>query len=116
MSQFVENLHEVFAAFGAVSTRRMFGGHGVFHEGLMIALVADDVLYLKADDVSVGAFLRLELTPFVYEAAGKRSAMSYYLAPETVFDDPHEARRWALLAFEAAQRSKRPKTKSKAAN
>ena len=77
----------------------------------MFGLVADDVLYLKVDDASVAAFQRLGLTPFVYEAAGKRSAMSYYLAPETVFDDPHEARRWALLAFEAAQRSKRPKTR-----
>ena len=115
MSQFVENLHEVFAAFGAVTARRMFGGYGVFHEGLMFGLVADDVLYLKVDDTSVGAFQRLGLTPFVYEQAGKRSAMSYYLAPEAVFDDPQEARRWAVVAFEAAQRSKRPKKKPKAA-
>lgn len=57
MSQFADNLRDVFAPFGAVSVRRMFGGHGVFYEGLMIALVADDVLYLKVDEASVGAFV-----------------------------------------------------------
>ena len=87
----------------------MFGGHGVFHEGLMFALVADDVLYLKADDVSAPAFQRLGLGPFVYDKAGTKMAMSYYLAPESILDDPDEARAWAALAFEAALRAKRPK-------
>ena len=113
MSQFVESLQEVFAAFGAVSARRMFGGHGLFHEGLMFGLVADDVLYLKADEASLAEFERAGSSPFVYESAGKKVAMSYYLAPETVFDDPEEARRWAALAYEAARRTKRPKAGSK---
>ena len=91
----------------------MFGGHGVFHEGLMFALVADDVLYLKADDASVDAFHRLGLGPFVDDKAGELMAMSYYLAPESILDDPEEARAWAALAFEAALRAKRPKPGSK---
>lgn len=106
MSQFVENLEEVFRAFGVVTTRRMFGGHGVYHEGLMIALVADDVLYLKVDDASIGAFTERGLAPFEYDKAGKTMKMSYYTAPEDMFDDPEVAKEWAALAYEAALRAR----------
>lgn len=107
MSQFADNLRDVFAPFGAVSVRRMFGGHGVFYEGLMIALVADDVLYVKVDEASVGAFVERGLAPFVYEARGRSVRMSYYEAPEGMLDDQGEASVWAERAFEAAKRARR---------
>ena len=44
MSGFTDHLHEVFGAFGPIQTRCMFGGHGVWHQGLMIGLVAGDTL------------------------------------------------------------------------
>ena len=52
MSEYVEYLKEVFSEFGSVEPRRMFGGYGIFHKGLMFALVADNALYLKADKPS----------------------------------------------------------------
>lgn len=48
MSEFVDNLDEVFALFGAVRAKRMFGGYGLYHDNLVFGLVADEVLYLKA--------------------------------------------------------------------
>lgn len=108
MSEFVDSLEEVFAGFGPIRTRRMFGGYGVYRDGLMFGLVADDVLYLKADGQSVGAFRELGLAPFEYEKNGKKVKMSYYAAPEAIFDDPERARAWAARAFEAALRSRRP--------
>jgi DNA transformation protein len=50
MSELIAYLPEVFELFGPVTIRKMFGGYGVYHDGLMFALVADDTLYLKADD------------------------------------------------------------------
>lgn len=108
MSEFVDNLHEVFAGFGTVQTRRMFGGYGVYHDGLMFGLVADEVLYLKADRESAPAFVELGLPPFEYEKQGRKIKMSYYLAPEAIFDDPGVASEWAARAFEAALRGRRP--------
>ena len=108
MSEFVDNLQEVFVRFGTVAARRMFGGYGVYHDGLMFALVADDVLYLKADEKSVSRFKELGLAAFEYEKAGKTMKMSYYLAPEGIFDDPEMAKEWAVLAIEAALRARRP--------
>ena len=111
-SEFARNLNDVFALFGAIETRRMFGGYGVYHDGLMFALVADDVLYLKADENSAGSFVGLGLQQFEYEKSGKKIRMSYYAAPEEIFDNPELAKEWAGRAYEAALRARKPKKKA----
>ncbi len=107
MSEFVEYLKEVFLEFGSVTARKMFGGHGIYHDGVMIGLVADDTLYLKVDAKSVSKFDTQGLTQFMYTKGGKQVGMSYYLAPEEALDDPAEMKLWAQLAYEAALRSRR---------
>jgi len=114
MSEFVDNLDEVFALFGAVQSKRMFGGYGVYHDNLMFGLVADGVLYLKADELSFRAFSELGLPQFEYEKGGRKMKMSYYMAPEEIFDDPGLANEWAARAFEAALRARKPNRKSEA--
>ena len=109
MSEFVDNLEAVFALFGPVKARRMFGGYGIYHDALMFGLVAEDELYLKTDEKSVRAFTELGLPPFEYEKRGKK--MSYYLAPTVIYDDPEQAKAWADRAFEAALRARKPKRK-----
>lgn len=114
MTEFVENLEAVFVLFGPVKAKRMFGGYGIYHDGLMFALVADDVLYLKADEGSIGKFIELGLQRFEYTQGDKRITMSYCMAPEEIFDDPKLAKEWAVYAFEAALRARQPKKKSRA--
>lgn len=109
VSEFVANLNEVFVRFGQIEAKRMFGGYGVYRDGLMFALVADDVLYLKADEITVGHFVEAGLAPFDYAKGGKRIRMSYYAAPDEIFDDPEQAREWADRAWEAALRANRAK-------
>lgn len=111
MSEFVDNLKAVFALFGPVAARRMFGGYGIYHQGLMFALVADDVLYLKADEASMAKFIELGLPPFEYTKGEKRMTMSYRMAPEDIFDDPERAKEWAVYAYEAALRTRKPRKK-----
>lgn len=107
MSEFVEYLREVLAPLGAVQPRKMFGGFGVFYDGVMVGLVAHDSLYLKVDRQTEAAFTELELPAFEYQKNGKTFAMSYRLAPEAIYDDPDEALQWARLAYEAALRAKK---------
>lgn len=85
----------------------MFGGHGVFYNGVMIGLIADDTLYLKADEQTQDEFLKRGLTQFQYQKGNKLVGMSYYLAPEDALDDPTEMKPWAELAYAAAKRSKK---------
>jgi len=116
MSSFVEYLHEVFEPFGEISTRKMFGGDSISHDGLTFALVADDTLYLKADEESKAIFEEKGLDRFTFTMKGKVGSMNYYRAPEEIYDDPDEAHHWASLAFSAALRAaakKKPKKKKK---
>jgi DNA transformation protein len=111
MSEFTEHLKEVFEVFGPVNGRRMFGGHGLFHEGLMFGLVADDVLYLKADKTNAPDFESRDLGQFEFEKGGKMVKMSFYLAPDQIFDNREEAALWARRAYEAAVRAKKKRHK-----
>jgi DNA transformation protein len=107
MSEFVEHLAEIFESFGEIRSRRMFGGYGIYHDELMFGLVAGDVLYLKADSRSAPSFTERGLAAFEYIKQGKPTRLSYYQAPEEIFDDPDAARLWAVRAFEAALRSRK---------
>jgi len=84
----------------------MFGGHGIYHDGLMFALVADDSLYLKADETIKQEFINKQLPPFKYDKKDKTVTLSYYLAPEEIYEDSNEAVYWARLAFQAALNSR----------
>lgn len=107
-----EHIAEMFAAFGHVSVRRMFSGAGVFSDGLMIALISRDVVYLKADAQTIPAFEAEGLTPFSYQRKGvARTINSFWRMPERLYDDPDELAQWARQARDTALRAgvKKPK-------
>ena len=106
MSEFTDYLQEVFARFGSIQARRMFGGYGIYHDGVMFALVADDTLYLKADADTRDRFLTRGLEAFKYNKNGKTVTMSYYLAPEEILEDAEMACEWAQQAYAVALRAK----------
>lgn len=106
MREFIDHLHEVFSELGPVTIRRMFGGYGVYHDGVMFALVADDVLYLKSDAGTADMYESRGLGRFQYNKNGRVVSMSYCEAPEEVFDDREEAAEWARRALDAALRSR----------
>jgi DNA transformation protein and related proteins len=94
-----DDIQELFSVFGVVAVRRMFGGAGIYADGTMFGLVADGVIYLKADERNAPAFERENLPPFTYETKdGKRGVMSYRRMPERLYDDPDELATWALAA------------------
>ncbi|AXI01879.1 TfoX/Sxy family protein [Aquirhabdus parva] len=108
-TEFTDFLHEVFAQFGVIRIRRMFGGYGVYYHDLMFGLVADEILYLKADAASRQTFEKLGLPPFKFDREGKAIQMSYYQAPDEIFEDFEQAAQWARLAYAAATRAQKPK-------
>lgn len=106
MSESIDYLHEVFDAWGHISTRRMFGGWGIYHDGLMFGLYAAGRLYLKTDVHNVAQFEAAGAEPFTFMQRGKPVKLSYWSAPEAVLDDREQAVFWARSAFEAALRAK----------
>ena len=91
-----------------LKVKRMFGGAGVWSGALMFALIIDDELFLKVDAISRPAFEAEGCGPWIYERAGRPRDMGYNRAPDIVWDDPDEARRWAELALAAALRRRKP--------
>ncbi|WP_017760371.1 TfoX/Sxy family protein [Pseudacidovorax intermedius] len=107
-SLFVQSLHEVLAPLGRIEARAMFSGHGIYHEGVMLALVVRDTLYLKVDTQTQADFDALQLPPFCYQRQGALATIpSFRQAPEGIFDDAEMALAWARRAYEAALRAQR---------
>ena len=101
---------ELFAGLGDIRLRAMFGGLGVYADGLFFALAAGDGLYLKGDDANESAFRAEGSHPFSYAGRdGEAHVMRYWRLPEAAFDDPDEALRWGRLGLEAARRAKTAK-------
>jgi DNA transformation protein and related proteins len=100
-----ETIRELFGEFGPVSVRRMFGGQGIFVDGMMIALVARGLIYLKADAETIPAFEQEGLAPFSYATRnGEHTLTSYWRMPDRLYDDAEELARWARGAHAAALR------------
>ena len=104
---------DLLDGFGPCEARRMFGGYGIFHQGLMFALIADGNLYLKADDDNRSLFEAESCERFSYYKKDREYRLSYYTAPEAFFEDPAACRQWAGRAFDAALRNPPKKRKRK---
>jgi len=105
-ASFVEMLKELLAGLGSVSVRRMFGGAGVYCEGVMFALISDETLYLKTDAANQHAFEAEGMKPFAYQGKkGRVAIMSYWQVPERLLDDPEDFTLWAKNALAAAHRA-----------
>jgi DNA transformation protein len=106
-----EFIHELFSQFRPVTIKRMFGGAGLYSEGLMFGLVFDGMIYLKVDESSIPDFEREGSQPFVYTRAKSpgrvgRNSTSYWRLPERLYDDPDALAVWAARALAIAERSK----------
>jgi len=110
---FKDYLLDLFEPVGPLTIRSMFGGDGVFRDGLMFGLVADEVLYLKVDAQNQPAFEEAGSAPFTYEGKGKPVRMSYWECPADVMEDPDAFADWARDAYDAALRGNRKKGKKK---
>ena len=109
--EFVSYVVELMQSVGPVHAKSMFGGYGVFLEGLMFGLVADSIFYLKADAESEKEFRDRGLEPFTYNKKGKEFKMSYFQAPEEAMEDGEEMNAWANKAYSAALRATAKKQK-----
>lgn len=109
-------VRDLFAPVGPISIKRMFGGAGVFTQGVMFALIADEQIYLKVDEENEAIFLEAGCEAFTYTTKkGVKGVMSFRLMPDECYDDPDLLEGWATTAIEAAFRNdaKKPKSKQK---
>jgi DNA transformation protein len=106
---FHDFVRELFAGMGPVQVKRMFGGAGGYAQGLMFLLIADDAIYLKADQALAGELRAEGSGPFVWSPdsgprKGEHVPLGYWQLPDAALDDPDEAVRWGRKALSVARR------------
>jgi DNA transformation protein len=116
---FADFLREQFAPIGRVTLRRMFGKTGVFYDGVRLGMVTENTLYFRVDAQNRVTFKEAEaFPPLNYAKRGHTIDLSFWRAPERLFDEPDELIAWARAALEAARRvaAKRKRTAPKRAS
>lgn len=104
-NEFVDYVVELMSGWAAVSARKMFGGYGLYRDGLMFALIVEDELFFKTDANNVAQFERAGSSPFVYQSRARTVQMSYWSAPAASLDSPAEMGEWCLSAYGSALRA-----------
>src|ERR1700722_9704508 len=98
-------LRDQLAPVGCTTGRRMFGKTGGVCDGFMLGMVRDNTLYFRVDDDTRAAFKEAEsFPPLNYEKKGGTIDLSFWRAPERLFDEPDELVIWARAALAAARR------------
>jgi DNA transformation protein and related proteins len=101
-----EGLRDLFAPFGPVTVRRMFGGAGVYADGLCFAIApGSGEVYIKVDAETQGEFAAAGSQAFVYEMQGKPKSMAFWRLVAEAYDDEDALKRWARLGLDAARRA-----------
>lgn len=102
--EFVEHAIDLLSGVGPVAARRMFGGHGVFAQGLMFAVLDDDELFLKTDELTRPRFEAAGCRRWYYVMKGERVDTAYYRPPDEAHEDAEAMLPWARLGLECALR------------
>lgn len=115
-NEFVDYVTDLLEQFETIAVRPMFGGFGVYKNGLMFALIADNELYFKADENAAKFFGTYGSTPFTYYNGQKLVKMSYWKVVPDIFDDQERMKMWMDIAYNVATKNKQktqpPRAKS----
>jgi DNA transformation protein len=95
-SPFVDHVvHDLLAHVAGITSRAMFGGHGLYKDGFIFAIIVEEDLYFKVDASNKKEFETRGSHPFVYSRGDHAATtMSYWLVPEAILDDPDVLARW----------------------
>jgi DNA transformation protein and related proteins len=113
LDEFATYCMELLNPLGMVRAKKMFGGCGLYVDGLFIALIAHEQLYLKVDDITRAQFETAGCQPFVFETKDKPIQMNYYQPPADTMESPALMLPWARWALEAALRARLSQTTRK---
>jgi DNA transformation protein and related proteins len=110
-ADFLAYVLDQLARLEGVSSRRMFGGAGLYCDEFFFGLIADDVLYLRVDDSNRADYVARNMAQFRPYADRPYLSISYYEAPAEVLEDAGELVSWARRSVTVAMKA--PKTAKK---
>jgi len=104
--RFDDRILDRLAALGEVTSRPLFGGHGLYRSETIFAIVFGGKLYLKVDERSIADYESRGMGPF--RPNERRTSKSFYEVPPDVLSDPEALLSWAGEAIRAGQSSPSP--------
>lgn len=108
--EFFQYVKDLFAEIDGITYRRMFGGCGIYKNGLTFAIMFKGSLYFRVDELNRGNYERLGSQPFVYETkTGPRVLKSHLELPSVILEDPDELPIWVETSYQAARKAKSEK-------
>ena len=109
---FIEHLKDLLPPLGPIVVKRMFGGAGIYCDGVFFAIVDTETLYFKTDEKSRAAYEAENMGPFTYMTKDGPSRLpNYYRVPERLLDEPDDMREWAERAISVARANAAAKKK-----
>lgn len=103
-TEFVGYIEDLLYTFSdGIEAKSMFGGYGIYNHGLIMGLVADDMLYFKVNSDTKNIFQSAGSAPFTYvNKKGKEVKMPYYQIPSEILEDRDNLYKYFKLAMTAA--------------
>lgn len=111
MNNFVDYVHDILSPHGHIKIKAMFGGFGVYMDGVIIGIIADHQLYFKVDASSVKDYENFGSEPFTYKKEGKDYIMSYWRVPDEVIEDQEMMQRFMNTAYAISSQAKKKPSK-----
>lgn len=101
-SDYLQYVLEQLARLPRVTSRRMFGGIGLYSDGVFFGIIDNDTLFFKTDDSTRERYVALGSQPFRPYKDRPEVSMSYFHVPVEVLEDADELVPWARGAVRAA--------------
>lgn len=103
---FVEYITDLLSSYGDITSRRMFGGYGIYCNKIIFSIIADDELYFKADKELAKEYQSAGSRPFTYQKDEKRVALSYWYVPIDIIEDEDNLKNWFVKSLAVARLTK----------
>jgi len=94
--EYLNFIIDKLSPIGDIRSRAMFGGYGIFYEGSMFALIAEDTLYFKVDESNRNMYEKAQSKPFPH-------GISYWEVPTEVLEENSMLRDWVNLSIAIAR-------------
>ncbi len=89
-------VYDLLAHMSGVTFKRMFGGFGLYLDGVVFGIIADGELYFKVDETNRAKYELAGSHPFVYFNGKKDITLSYWQVPAEILEQPRELEEWVL--------------------
>ena len=110
-SDYLDYVRDQLSGLGGVTSRRMFGGAGLYCDEFFFALVDNDTLYLRVDDSNRADFTTRAMGQFRPYPESPQLSTTYYEAPADVLEDAAELVAWARRSVAAAMAAAKPRAR-----